>query len=190
MKIFLDVDDALNSLTMHFLRLRGCNVGDYDYHLFPTQCGYNIIGAYSVLSGQPEPPVGEFWDFYSREVWENIPMSPQADQILEFASLFGTANVCLLSATTLCPNQLAGKLKWVQRFLPNWLHRQYLFGPRKWFCAGPDSLLIDDSDDNVHAFRKAGGHAILIPRPWNSNRGKDTSSYLKQQFSRFPVTVS
>lgn len=189
MKVFLDIDDALNSLTMHFLRLRGCNVGDYEYDKFPSECGYDIIGAYSKLSGKPTMDVKSFWEYYTRDVWETIPLSPQFQMILDFAEQFGQKNVCLLSSTTKGPDQLAGKLKWVQTYLPSWLHRQYLFGPRKWFCAGPDTVLVDDSDDNVNSFRQWGGHAILVPRPWNTNRGKDTSSYLKRAFAQFPVTL-
>lgn len=174
---------------MNFLRLRGCPVGDYDYHKFPSACGYDIIGAYERLSGSKAPDVREFWEYYPREAWEAIPLSKEFNQILEFAELFGRDNVCLLSSPTKGPDQLAGKLAWVQTFLPSWLHRQYFFGPRKWFAAGPDALLIDDHDDNINAFRQRGGHGILVPRPWNSGNGKDTSSYLKRAFAQFPISL-
>jgi hypothetical protein len=37
----------------------------------------------------------------------------------------------------------------------------------KALLAGPGRILIDDSDDNIEAFRDAGGEAITFPQPWN-----------------------
>jgi hypothetical protein len=44
--------------------------------------------------------------------------------------------------------------------------------------AKPTTLLIDDKDENVDEFYKAGGNAILIARPWNS-RWKDANRTLE-----------
>lgn len=35
--------------------------------------------------------------------------------------------------------------------------------------AHPDSILIDDCDENVDKFNDAGGKAILVPQDWNSS---------------------
>ena len=47
-----------------------------------------------------------------------------------------------------------------------------IFTGAKKFIAGPGRWLIDDKDANVEAFRAAGGQAITVPRPWNSEHGK------------------
>jgi 5'(3')-deoxyribonucleotidase len=184
LKVFVDLNDTLDSLTMMFLRELGCHVGDHDYHLFPSHLGYDIVGAYRLLSGNEITDV-EFWKLVTRDVWRRIPRSPQFDMVLEFAESFGRENVTLLSATTDCPEQLAAKLEWVQEFCPSWLHKQYLFGPRKWPCADGRSLLIDDSDHQVNAFRQWGGEAILVPRPWNSHAKHNTTTYLANKFKTF-----
>ena len=44
------------------------------------------------------------------------------------------------------------------------------------------TLLIDDSDKNVDSFRKCGGHAVLVPRPWNSLHGFNALDHLTTAF--------
>lgn len=188
--IFLDLDDTLNSLTLHILGMvRGLSIGTYDYHKFPTEVGYDILGAYQRLKLlEPDAEyygdftVETFWETVPRAAWARTPKSPQFELILEWAELFGRENVCLLTSPTKDPESLAGKLEWIHSYLPPWMHRQFLVGPRKHFCARPDALLIDDSDDNVIKFREHGGHAILVPRPWNSLHGTDTTSHLCSEF--------
>ena len=50
--------------------------------------------------------------------------------------------------------------------------------------AAPGVLLIDDSDKNCEKFVQHSGHAILFPRPWNSNHKykDDPIGYLRQEY--------
>ena len=67
-------------------------------------------------------------------------------------------------------NSTVGKLTWIQQHLGENRRKQALItGAKKEIFAGPDTLLIDDWDRNVEEFRKAGGQAILVPRPWNKD---------------------
>ena len=89
-----------------------------------------------------------------------------------------------MTSPTIDPDCLAGKLEWIHEFTPRWMHRQYLVGPRKQFCAHREALLIDDADKNVNTFREWGGQALLVPRPWNSMHAlaMHTPEYLSAQF--------
>ena len=62
------------------------------------------------------------------------------------------------------------------------MQRQFLIGPSKHLCANPETLLIDDSDKNVDSFRKCGGQAVLVPRPWNSLHGLNALDHLTTAF--------
>jgi hypothetical protein len=195
-RILLDLDDTLNSLTLHILgAVRGLNVGPYDYDRFPVEVGYGIIEAYEKLKlREPNPQdfetfnVQTFWDAVPRAAWSNTPQSPQFDYLIETSEAeVGRENVCIITSPTKDPECLAGKLEWIHSNLPKWLHRQYLVGPRKHFCARPDTLLIDDSDDNCNLFRQHGGHALLVPRPWNTNHFYDTNAYLRACFDHIFV---
>lgn len=73
--------------------------------------------------------------------------------------------------TTPMPNSYSwtGKLCWIKANMP-WMHKKTIlsYAPKS-LLAGPDTLLIDDKDQNVEEFRAAGGRGILVPRPWNKD---------------------
>lgn len=163
-RIFLDMDDVLNCFTMSALEYVGCG-GDAVYN---PRHGWNIVAAINSLHPSMQFSEAGFWRAIDRKFWATIPKSSECDWLLETcSSLVGRENVCILSAPTLDPDCLAGKMEWIYRFMPIWMHRQFLIGPRKYFCARPDALLIDDRDRNVTDFYIHNGQAITMPRPWN-----------------------
>lgn len=185
-RIAIDLDDTSNSLTMYLLGKRfGCDVGPFDYHKFPTEVGYDIIAAYERLKppGAPVYDIPGFWNQVQREDWSSTPVSPEFQLIFDFAKeVVKPEDIFILTSPTKDPNSLAGKLEWIHAHFPAFMHRQYLVGPRKHFCARPDTLLIDDSDEQVNNFREHGGQAILVPRPWNSAHALPTYTHLCDQF--------
>lgn len=64
-----------------------------------------------------------------------------------------------------------GKAQWVNRYIPVFNERLIVTWVPKALFAGPDTLLIDDKDENIAEFVAAGGQGILVPRPWNELRG-------------------
>ncbi|KKM80651.1 hypothetical protein LCGC14_1337740 [marine sediment metagenome] len=88
---------------------------------------------------------------------------------------FGEENIYLL--TTPMPNvgSGTGKLRWIKRCMP-WVYDRTIisYAPKHLF-ANPDTLLIDDKDQNIEEFQAAGGQGILVPRIWNKD------SYLASQ---------
>lgn len=188
-KVFIDLDDTLNSMTIPALRSIGCRFkSDTDYAMFPIPGSYDIVAAANSMANNTGlwkmAPV-TFWESLDRKFWANLPPSPQFVQIIDFStSLVGYDNVCILTAPTLDPLCSAGKVDWIQEHIPDRMQRQFLIGPRKRFCASPDSLLIDDCDANISEFRDCGGRAITVPRPWNSLHRQDTSAHLQCAFKR------
>ena len=69
----------------------------------------------------------------------------------------------------------AGKKIWVDKYLQPHLGTstpiKLIVGSEKHLMAGKDRLLIDDYDVNIERFRKAGGHTVTFPQPWNSQKG-------------------
>jgi hypothetical protein len=186
-RVAIDLDDTSNSLTMFILAKRfGIDVGPYDYDRFPAEVGYDILGAYEKLKkpGQPVYDIPGFWNEVKREDWASAPKSREFNMILEHAlESVKQEDIFILTTPTKDPDSLAGKLEWIHNNYPPFLHRQYLVGPRKHFCARPDTLLIDDSDDQVNKFREHGGYAVLVPRPWNSLHFLDTFRHMNEQLS-------
>lgn len=185
-QIFLDMDDVLNTCTMYGLQYVGCPVSATDYSKFDPAWGYDIVKAANHLHPDHQFTEDEFWPLIDRNFWATIPKSQECQWLLDVsAAIVGENNVCILSSSTRDGSCLAGKLDWIQSELPRWMHRQYLLGPRKQFCAAPDALLIDDRDYNVDTFRAAGGRAILVPRPWNSLHGVETMLWLVNELGKY-----
>lgn len=185
-QIFLDMDDVLNTCTMYGLHYVGCSVDPLEYNEFNPDWGFDIVNAANHLHPNRQFTEDEFWGLIDRRFWATIPESRECQWLLDVsAALVGKENVCILSSTTRDPDCLAGKLDWIQAVLPPWMHRQYLLGPQKHFCARSDTLLIDDRDYNVDKFREAGGHAILVPRLWNSLHEQETMVWLVNELAKY-----
>lgn len=122
----------------------------------------------------------EFWaPGNSVKWWADLGWLPDGPLFWQLAcDTVGISNVCILSATSLSPNCVKGKTVWLNKHLPNVPH---LLGPGKAkpFCAAPDTILIDDTEKNVDAFQRAGGRALLVPRPWNREFKYSTESHAR-----------
>lgn len=126
----------------------------------------------------------EFYGPMDYHFWANLYPTPEANDIIWLlASNFGWRNLCFLTSPCRTSGCIEGKREWVRQHYPK---IPILFSvtsfekgatPPKWFCAGPDSLLIDDCTANVQEFRAAGGHAILMPRPWNELEGASSFAF-------------
>jgi 5'(3')-deoxyribonucleotidase len=116
----------------------------------------------------------EMWaaiDALGEGFWADLPETPWARRLYDGARKVGP--VTFLTSPSHHPSSLAGKLTWMQRFTGNSRFRDYLIGPRKEMCAGPESVLVDDHDGNLAKFAEAGGHAICVPRVWNKMHDHD-----------------
>ena len=112
---------------------------------------------------EPITPAGPAW-------WFDIPETPWARKL--WNACRAVAPTYFLTMPSVHPENLGdsmlGKYMWLQRFTGDPSFNAYLMGPPKCLCANRHSVLIDDQDDNVRAFRKAGGMAILLPSCANS----------------------
>ena len=192
-KIALDLDDVLNDFTMPALQIVGCEVsGPRDYNSYNLDWGFNIIKAANSLHKTRSFTNEEFWDCFSVEDWASFPESEEFHAILDMSIKLVGENILILtspicgrdvsiSATSKC---LEGKYLWIRKHLPNFLHRSFSFSPAKHFYATPSTLLIDDSGENVRNFKRAGGQAILFPRPWNNVHGADPLNHVKRGIHR------
>lgn len=174
-KIFLDLDDVLNTFTLDALKVWGCHCPTYAD--FPAAFGYDLPGAAHFLGCHLSKE--EMWDALPRKLWSDTTKSPECDWLVErCAEAVGPANVFIATSTTKSPDCLAGKLEWIVNYLPSWLHRHYVITPRKWLLAQQGCLLIDDCTANCIDWSLAGGACVYFPRPWNLYRGVEPRQHL------------
>ena len=112
----------------------------------------------------------EFWEACSSHLfWTHLDWMLDGRMILRAAEdAVGAENVYILTTPAPDPESAYGKLRWMERELPEYRPR-LLMGACKHLCAVPGQILVDDADHNVKAFQEAGGQAILVPREWNAN---------------------
>lgn len=102
--------------------------------------------------------------------WRNLEWMHDGIEIIQaITSKFKTNQIYLL--TTPMPNleSASGKMMWINNNLPIYLKRTIITQAPKSLLAKSDTLLIDDKDQNIDEFIKAGGRGLLVPRPWNRN---------------------
>jgi 5'(3')-deoxyribonucleotidase len=102
------------------------------------------------------------------DFWRNLEWMHDGGSILGMViKRFELKHIYLL--TTPMPNleSASGKAMWVNKHIPAWNKRLIITRAPKSLLARPDTLLIDDKDQNVDEFYAAGGRACLVPRPWN-----------------------
>lgn len=110
----------------------------------------------------------QFWKPCDEAFWAGLPRMRDFQQILSLVEdAFGQENVCLLTSPSVNEGCATGKIRWIYEHLPAY-KRRFLIGPPKHFCAHDGAVLIDDYDTNIAKFQAAGGHAIIVPRRWNS----------------------
>ena len=155
--VFLDVDGVLANFRK----------GIHD--------AFNKRYDYSLLS-----PKWIFWDDWSNVTfemvnavctipfWQNLEWMHDGLEIFKsICDKFKPEQIYLL--TTPMPNveSATGKWLWVKNQLPGFYKRTIITQAPKHLLAKPNTLLIDDKDENIDKFRAAGGKIIMVPRPWN-----------------------
>ena len=104
--------------------------------------------------------------------WKNLEWMYDGHGILRAVlNKFNHYQIYLL--TTPMPNveSPTGRWLWIKNNLPEFYKQVIITQAPKSLLAQPDTLLIDDKDENIDGFVKAGGSGILTPRPWNELHG-------------------
>ena len=166
----------------------GCPVSRNTFEKFPVECGYDIIAAANSFFKKDSncffEDKHEFWSLFGEEFWSGLPVSDEMVAFMDWSlAAVGLKNVYILTSATGAEGCLEGKRKWVLKYLGRrWLQR--LITCKDKFVCAHNSLLIDDSEENVKRFIEEGGSAILVPRPWNSLNGADALAHVKLELAK------
>jgi 5'(3')-deoxyribonucleotidase len=178
--IILDLDGVIVDFVRPVMSLHSVTYkGEQDY---PVACGWDVVEACNVLRKKQwknyltDLSDREFWQRCGTETfWAGLqPYDGAADFISDLCDLVAPENIVISTNVVDYAGAPAGKVKWINQWMPKWKHR-YLIGAPKWALSHPCSLLIDDNEDNVNNFLsppdgRHGGKAVLVPRPWNFHR--------------------
>lgn len=130
---------------------------------------------YSTLS-----PKWKFWDDWpdvtSKMVnavctipfWANLEWMHDGHSILTTIEYRCTsAQIYLLTTPMSNVESPTGRWSWIKNHMPVYYKCTIITQAPKHLLARPDTLLIDDKDENIDGFIEAGGRGLLVPRPWN-----------------------
>lgn len=145
------------------------------------------------------PLIGSNWaeasKFCDAAFWANLSWMPDGAAIYgEVFTRFLVDETMLLTKPMDHDGSYSGKAQWVTEHMPE-LRRRFVptHIAKSEFACGPNSLLIDDSQENCEAFGRAGGSAILVPRPYNENDGifynGNTVLYVADQLNQWMEMV-
>jgi len=128
--------------------------------------------------------IADFWKSLDYNFWFNLKMTPEALVILEMVKKYKP--VILTMAAYSSPGVYNAKADWIKEHLPEYFNSgRYLIGGTKHQIAERSKLLIDDSQANCEDWSANGGHAILVPRPWNKDRGKSVYNAVRHGLNLF-----
>lgn len=163
-KLFLDMDGILtdfHSAAMEYFDIPKDTVfpaNDFDTVKYMCAAKSKAIGVNTFWEQ-------DFWKLLDVKFWSQMLKTKECNDILKVSEQIFEDNVCILSSPA---NGVSaqGKVMWIEENLPSFSHR-FLLGKGKAFVAGPQSILVDDRNENVDDFILHGGHALLYPRHWN-----------------------
>lgn len=160
MTIFCDLDGVLADFTTRAADLFGA-----DKHV---ACALMLNG--STLHDALGVPKGKFWGKIGKQgvdFWSGMDWTRDGRAI--WGGLQSLGPVEILSSPSPREDCRTGKLAWVSWQIgdvPVTLRKD------KHALAGVGRVLVDDTDKKIDAWRDAGGVGVLVPRPWNSGRGR------------------
>ena len=186
-RIYLDLDDVCNTLSMFFLTLVGCKVSPTDYGDMPAGSAFDLADIANRLLGEQRftrPLVLAI--VHTRRLGfragdagvslaagamraiggartSSLPPVPPKTLIVRPARSSGFRSTSRRGCTGSTPSRLASG------------------SSRR-----PDALLVDDSEANTDLFERPGndGRVVMVPRPWNKLGHCCMSLYLVECFGR------
>lgn len=156
MKFCLDMDGPCSRFVHSALRAL-----DLDHKIDNYPEGATNLNEITSL---PYPEMYAKIDPLGSSFWRNLEETPSFWKLYEGLSELGEVSFC--TSPSLDSNSSKGKVEWIQdRFGKNF--RNYIITNRKYFCADPNTILIDDTAEMCDQFIAHGGIAIKYPTRLN-----------------------
>jgi len=148
----------------------------------------NFADASATIHGRSTAPIKK-WNYFSdwgltpEQFWK--PIIDQGDAFyeemvlpypwaLELLELISQTDDFIFMSAPGCGTRYgyAAKKIWIDKYLqPHVVDPiKLIVGSEKQLLARDSRILIDDYDENIKKFRKAGGYALTFPQPWNAQR--------------------
>lgn len=103
--------------------------------------------------------------------WAEMKPTKEAKPLLDLLkSLFRLDQIYIVTSAQQTPCAISGCAAWYKKYLPRFQDR-IIYCKDKHLLANLNTILIDDFQKICSSFMRAGGWALLFPRPWNNLSG-------------------
>lgn len=117
------------------------------------------------MAGLSKPELWTEIEGLGSKWWRDLEEFPWFFDLHKMLSDNGKVVFC--TSPNLDPSSLKGKVGWIQDRFGKFF-RDYIITNKKHYCAGIDTVLVDDNDKQCHKFVEHNGEVILFPQLWNA----------------------
>ena len=147
--IFVDMDGVLTNFEGRFEQFAGVTPDEY-------------IAQKSIQVGK-DKAYEQFWDLVDEQVgvrfWAGMPWMPEGENLYKHIKKYKPT---ILTSPSRDESSRIGKGVWVKRNMSGVPLKFGYKASGKAKYAGPNKILIDDREDNIAAWKAAGGIGILF----------------------------
>lgn len=172
--LLLDMDEVICDFIGGACRIHGVTREQFEAVRKPGEWAMNEpLEALKRLSG----PISqtEFWKPIHEAgaaFWRGLHSLPWAEEIYVWLHHRGLQlgddfEWHLISAPSIHPSSYEGKVHWIKKRFGGDFTR-FALTPHKELFARPNTVLVDDREENLSKFREAGGKGIIFPSRGNS----------------------
>ncbi len=132
----------------------------------------------------------DFWariDLEGESFWSGLEPLPWFDELIQLVNTVSKGDWYILTSPSLSPESYSGKARWVKNRLGRGFSR-LIPTKDKALLSGSNRVLIDDREETIVKWDKAGGMGLLFPTHLNS--GHEAASRNGELPSRIPALLS
>jgi len=147
--VFVDMDGVLTDFERRFEQFAGVTPDEF-------------MAQKEIQYGK-EKANEQFWDLVDEQIgvrfWAGMPWMPEGEQLYKYIKKYKPS---ILTSPSRKESSRIGKGVWVKRNMSG-IPVKFGYGSSgKAKFAGPNKILIDDREDNISAWKAAGGIGILF----------------------------
>lgn len=164
--VYLDMDGVLVDFVSGLHRALGLDYSYLDYPYKPNK--WDIFGDIIKRANLEPSYFYEINNLCTTDFWKNLGWMHDGLEVFELVlKKFDLDQIYLLTDPMPNVESATGKWMWVKENIPELYKKTIITQAPKSLFAKSNVLLIDDKNESVEGFKKAGGKACLLPRYWN-----------------------
>lgn len=157
-KVLIDLDDVVVNFVDAACVVHG---RENPYVTNPSNLGnYHLEEILGLTKSQ-------FWKPMTYDFWLNLSLMDQGKRLINIVEAYVPKKyICFATSPSSNDGCAQGKIDWIKKHYHRF-SRSFAIGPMKYMYAGPNTVLIDDSQKNIDAFIEEGGIGYLFPSRTN-----------------------